>query len=69
MLSGGPNWELQENVILYWQGLQCLVEDLIGSSRQMFEGVVKIWQQLRRRSRRRQTAIYLLEFNVPDNPK
>ena len=36
MLSGGPNWELQENVILYWQGLQCLVEDLIGSSRQMF---------------------------------
>ena len=29
MLSGGPNWELQANVILYWQGLQCQVVDLI----------------------------------------
>ena len=32
MLSGGPNSELQENVILYWQGLQCWVEDLIGKN-------------------------------------
>ena len=28
MLSGGPNWELQENVILYWQGLQCWEKSL-----------------------------------------
>ena len=32
MLSGGPNRELQANVILYWQGLQCWVEDLIGKN-------------------------------------
>ena len=32
MLSGGPNRELSANVILYCQGLQCWVGDLIGKN-------------------------------------
>ena len=48
MLSGGPNWELQANVILYWQGLQC------------FEGEAKIWQQLSRRRRRNSDNLVLV---------
>ena len=52
MLSGGPNWELQANVILYWQGLQCWVEDLIGKNLCAKKNLCRRQSWRSRRSRR-----------------